>query len=191
MIVFLDLETTGLNPNKDIVLEVGAIFTDDRLLTIHEFHSVLYASVDNPQRKAADSVVQLMHNKNGLWEESEMSSHTASSVDYALSQIIYKYGMANSQLAGNSVHFDRAFMSVHLPESLRLLSHRQIDISSLNEMSRRFCPELYANRPKSQGSIHRALEDARESLRYARWYRDNLFGTAEIFADDATWKDAK
>ncbi len=177
MIVFLDLETTGLLPRSDIVLEVGAVFTDDHLTPIHEFHKVLFCSEYNQKRVYSSSVVQLMHSKNGLWEDAEKSDNNAASVDYELAATMRAFKMENAQLAGNSVHFDRAFMSVYLPDSLQLFSHRQIDISSINEMARRFSPELYASRPKGQGT-HRALEDAHESLRYARWYRDNLFYTA-------------
>lgn len=179
MILFLDLETTGFDPRTDRVLEVAAILTDDKLVKIDEFTTVVRLDPAT-HRTFIDPVVVKMHTVNGLWN-SCLADDAApvETVDELLTQWINLHRDFSASpltttldpiyLAGNSIHFDRAFMTVHMPKALGLLHYRQIDISSLNEFAKRCWPEVYNRRP-APGHGHRALADADESWRTAIHY---------------------
>lgn len=168
MILFLDLETTGLDPKRDHIIEVAVIATTDGMHKIGEFSWVVPLPED--ASPIHPRVVE-MHTTSGLWQAVFATKHvTIADVDSVLADLIRQWkGDGECYLAGNSVHFDRAFMVEHMPRSLAHLHYRQIDVSSLNEMAKRFGPKMYADRPAPQKG-HRALADALESLDTARHY---------------------
>lgn len=165
MILFLDLETAGLRPTQDSILEVGVILTDDALVELARFHRVL-ADVGDP-------FVRTMHATNGLWEACAESKISVRQADSDLAELLERWKENRPGepilLAGNSVHFDRSFMAVDMTKSLKLLHYRQIDVSSLNEMALRFAWRWDRSRPKAP-SIHRAMPDVEHSLETARYY---------------------
>ncbi len=182
MLVFLDLESTGLDPDRCHVLEVAAIITDDSLAEITRYERVLYWPSSTFHLTPAglaeswlDPIVTTMHEKSGLWIESAASPHMRKSVDQELALFIAQHCEAvgeksGPQLAGNTISFDRAFLKVHLPMTHATLHYRNLDVTSFNEMSRRFWPEVYAGRPRASNAAHRAMADCAESLECARYY---------------------
>lgn len=172
MILFLDLETTGLRPRHDFIREVGAILTDDTLVELARFHRVL-ADVSGE----VDPFVRTMHASNGLWQACAKSEISVRQADLDLAELLasWKENRPGEQilLAGNSVHFDRSFMTADMTRSLTLLHYRQIDVTSLNEMALRFAWRWDACRPKAP-SIHRAMPDVEHSLATARYYADRM-----------------
>jgi oligoribonuclease len=195
MLVFLDLETTGLDPNKDDVLEVAAIVTDDQLNEIARFERVIWTSIKFHQ---LNPFVRDMHTQNGLWPLIA-GGDDAASADKDLAAFIREHAVNATkdgktdrpQLAGNTISFDRAFMQKHLPDAEAELHYRNLDISSLNEMSRRFFPAAYEARPKQPQIAHRAMADAEDSLRVARHYAKALTTPAaarfEVSREAADW----
>lgn len=181
MIVFVDLETTGLKagPNHTI-LEVAGIITDDQFNEKSAFHRVVYNHhaaeiLNNDFPKHIDPYVISMHTKNGLWLACSQSKDRRYHVDEEFAAWIKTYcqetGERNGpQLAGNTINFDRNFLEVDFPESFALLHYRNIDITTLNEMARRFFPNAYASRPRRAEASHRAMDDILESLDTARHY---------------------
>lgn len=172
MKLFLDLETTGLDPSTDRILEVAAILLDDGMsVVLDTFERVIgYPRVAH---KTLDPVVLNMHEANGLWDACTHSHHHISDVDNDLERMLKNYD--KPIMCGNSIHFDRAFMSVHMPRSLARLHYRMIDCSSLNEMAKIAWPGVHARRPTlSAGVAHRAMADAEESLLLARYYGTTL-----------------
>lgn len=183
---FIDLETTGLDPRHDAVLEVAAVVVPDSLELTDaspRFSATVY--FDRKCDPSIDPIVIEMHTKNGLWMACLDSGDTIFEVDRALHAFILANGAKDAQLAGNSVHFDRAFMSVHLPRSLAELHHRQLDVSSLNELARRVWPDVYAARPTADDKPHRALPDVYNSIAQARHYARHLVSRREL--NDMSW----
>jgi oligoribonuclease len=196
MIVFLDLETTGLRATQHDVLEVAAIVTDDELREVARFHRVVAAT---RRFSELDEFIRDMHTKNGLWAEAirppddyihstgvlyrqaDGGTYPLGEVDHSLSEFIVKHAVklgtndkgqvtiARPQLAGNSIHFDRAFMKEHLPESEAQLHYRMIDVSTVDELARRFWKATHDARPKPNDA-HRAMPDVEHSLALARYY---------------------
>lgn len=195
MIIFLDLETSGLRANAHRVLECCAIATDDALVELARFTAVAHwafaCHMINPSRVVCehsakvhdvDPYVLEMHTKNGLWSASAASTLALSDVDRLLVGFITEAcataGVApgektGPQLAGNTISFDRAFLQVDLPQAHALLHYRNVDVTTLNEMARRFWPAVHAGRPKP-GAAHRAEADCVESLETARYYAGAL-----------------
>lgn len=185
MLVFLDLETTGLDPNKHTVLEVAAIATDDALVEVDRFESVVATDHEFHQ---LDKFIRDMHTKNGLWaavQDAHYHNDRLDCVDHTLAEFIRKFvrfgkddkgrtTIDRPQLAGNTISFDRAFLKRHLPNAEAELHYRNVDVSSLNEVFRRFNPKLHEQRPRNPDAAHRAMADAEESLRVCRYYAEKI-----------------
>jgi oligoribonuclease len=181
MLAFLDLETCGLDVEHDDVLEVACIVTDDRLAEeVARFHAVV-----RTKRKFYElpEVVRDMHTKSGLWPEvkDKTIAQSIRQVDKALAGFLREHAvklereggrvtLVRPQLAGNGIHFDRGFMRRCLRRAEAELHHRQLDVTSVNELMRRFCPAIYEARPRPTESAHRAIDDVLESLSVARHY---------------------
>lgn len=195
MLVWTDLETTGLNPGEDIVLEVAVVVTDDDLNTLGQFTSLI---VDEDPAcfmpKRADSSARFSgsgkrfvyepHFDNGLvtalcgalQDDPFLSlSHVEGQlVDFLNSMGVHKKLEMKDRppLAGSTISFDRDFMKVHLPEALQLLHYRNVDVSTVRELAHRWWPELPD--PEKKGA-HRALEDILESIELLKYYREKEF----------------
>jgi oligoribonuclease len=158
MYIWIDLETTGLDPDNDRIIEVGW-FLSDHHKQITEEQSVLIT----PDKTAwelmqQDLFVQTMHTKNGLLKD--MEAFGTIMVEDAEDQILEdlaKHGAEVPVLAGASVHFDRAFIRTWMPRLDRKLMHRHLDTSAL----RLFFDSLgyYSVGQKERETVHRALED--------------------------------
>ncbi len=193
MLIWVDLETTGLIPNKDLILEVAAIATDDQLNELSRFH-VVSGEIKRCQLAEVDPFVIEMHANNGLWIESMKSSHGVGRIDVEMSRWVAglmtgrtpdfplyipylknreDFKTLQPQLAGSTIGFDREFMRYHLPLTLELLNYRNLDVSSINEMAKRFWPAVWEGRPKGD-TAHRAMADIEASLAVAKYYAQYL-----------------
>lgn len=200
MIAWIDLEATGLDAAKHVILEVAAIVTDDQLLEIDRFHRVVrwvparMLALLGPDSSEAeiksvaavlkiDRVVIDLHTKGGLWAEAAQSEHALADVDTQLAVFLSKTSVEpdgqKAQIAGSSIWLDRSFMSVHMPLALRQLHYRCIDVTTLNELARRCWPRLHQGRPAKR-EVHRAMPDIEDSLDLCRYY------AAQIGALDVT-----
>lgn len=181
MLIFLDLETTGLDEREHQILEVAAIITDDGFGERARFQRVLNVA-QHVDYAGLDPFVRDMHFKNGLWMESLRAAltDTSSFVDGTLANLIQQtcgssLGERNGPLlAGNTISFDRRFIRRYMPMTEKLLHYRMFDCTTLNELARRAWPAVYDGRGKSVEAPHRALHDVQESLELARYYRGAL-----------------
>ena len=172
-IVWVDCEMTGLEIGVDEICEIAVIVTDQELKPVHEGLQL----VVKPSRKAMKNMgefVTQMHTDSGLIEEipAGISIKKAETqvLDYIKQWITEP---RTAPLAGNSIGTDRMFLNRQTPEFDSFLHYRNIDVSSLKELARRWYPKVYFQLPKKQGD-HRALADIRESIQELRYYREVL-----------------
>lgn len=190
MIAWVDVETTGLDERAGELLEVALVITDDELDAVAVMEHVVAHDVTLAWGRA-DAVVQTMHGDSGLWRDIVVRGVPIDLVEKLLLRgvldVVKRWEMSGVEfnpkatpLAGSTVGFDRRWLRHHLPRFEALWSHRSIDVSSVNELARRWAPELHAARPGAGGPVaHRALPDVRASLDVLRHYkRAGLFGGA-------------
>lgn len=181
-LAWIDLETTGLDPSLETILEIAIVITDDALVELAHLRA------DTNEAKfralsALDPYVQNMHMQNGLWCESLASQATLAEVDVRCAAWLREwFGDAiaapqskdRPKMAGSSVHFDRDFMRVHMPRTFALFSHRIYDVSSINEFAQRAVHSVYEGRPRDAGTVHRAMPDILHSINVGRHYAASL-----------------
>lgn len=170
-LLWLDLETTGLRPRKDHVLEVSLAIAsmDNPFLARHAFHSVVWY----PQEcwHEIDPYARDVHTKSGLLEEcaSPLAPSVEAVEDSLLAYVVESQSRdARPVLAGSSVHFDHAFLERHMPRVAERLSHRHYDVSAL----KLYCESMGMPQiPKAKA--HRANDDVKESIEHGmmctRW----------------------
>jgi oligoribonuclease len=171
----MDLEMTGLDPARDVIVEIATLVTDDELeivaegpdLVVHQPAEVLSGMV---------AVVRDMHTRSGLLTEIAASTLTLEEAgQQTLAFIREQVPQARTvPLCGNSIGTDRRFLAAQLPEIEEYLHYRSVDVSSVKELVRRWYPKILLSAPRKVGS-HRALGDIRESIDELRYYRDRIF----------------
>jgi oligoribonuclease len=174
-LVWIDLEMTGLDPEHDVVVEIAAIVTDGALEEIHEGPQLVVTQPEAALERMAPVVAE-MHAKSGLDAAVRASTTTLAQAEQRVLEFVTELvpQARSAPLAGNSVHADRMFLRRHMPALEAHLHYRNVDVSTLKELARRWRPEVLAAAPHKQGG-HRALADLRESIAELRHYRDALF----------------
>jgi oligoribonuclease len=171
----MDLEMTGLDPARNVIVEIATLVTDDQLEIVAEGPDlVIHQPAD--ALDAMEDVVREMHTRSGLLTAIEASTVSLADAGAATLDFIKDHVPAprSVPLCGNSIGTDRRFLAVHLPEIESYLHYRSIDVSTLKELALRWAPKVLEGAPKKE-STHRALEDIRESVDELRWYRAHLF----------------
>ena len=175
MLVWMDLEMTGLDHTSDVIVEIATIITDDELQIVAEGPDLVIHQPDDVLARM-DQVVVDMHTKSGLLEQIKASTVSLEDAGTATLEFIKQHvpEPASVPLCGNSIGTDRRFLAAYLPDIENHLHYRSIDVSSIKELVKRWYPEVDANRPRGHGS-HRALDDIRESIREMAYYREHVF----------------
>lgn len=175
-LVWIDLEMTGLEPDTDVIVEIATVITDGTLEQIELGPDLLVATPAAALAQMAD-VVRRMHTKSGLLDELAHVDRTAQEAEAETLAFIRAHvpEPALAPLAGNSVHADRMFLRRYMPTLEAHLHYRNVDVSTLKELARRWRPQLLEQAPQ-KSERHRALEDINESIVELRFYRDVLFG---------------
>lgn len=178
MIVWIDLETSGLEPVGGCIIEVAVVITDDELDEIARYES-LVAPIVSPSKW--EPFARAMHEKSGLLALLEEGTyHQPHVIAQTIQGLIKLNGAEGAPLGGSSVHFDRAWLKEHMPEAEATLGYRNIDISTLKELVNRWKPYLAESRDKRLAvdeKPHRAMADIQATLTEARFYRDYLFNS--------------
>ena len=173
-LVWIDCEMTGLNLERDALIEVAALVTDFDLNVLGEGVDV----VIKPPAEALeqmDDFVRDMHIASGLLAELD-SGVTLAEAEQLVLDHIKEHCTDGSRppLAGNTIGTDRMFLARDMVELETFLHYRVVDVSSIKELARRWYPRAYFNAPAKRGN-HRALADIQESIEELRYYRAAVF----------------
>jgi len=173
-LVWVDCEMTGLNPVHDALVEVAVLVTDSDLNVLGEGVDLVICPPDEAIAQMSD-VVRQMHTASGLIDEFTIGV-TLEHANAVVLDYLQKYvpEPARTPLAGNTVHMDRQFLARDLPEVEAWLHYRNVDVSSIKELVRRWYPRVYFASPHKSGN-HRALGDIRDSIDELRYYRRTVF----------------
>lgn len=174
-IVWVDLEMTGLDPSRHVIVEVAALVTDAELNIIDEGVDLVVHATDAELAEMDDFVTQ-MHSDNGLLDDIKASTVSLAEAEDAVLGLVEKHcdPAHPAPLAGNSIATDRTFIRAQMPRLDAALHYRMIDVSTVKELSRRWFPKAYFNQPQ-KGMAHRALADIVESIRELDYYRRSVF----------------
>jgi oligoribonuclease len=171
-LVWLDLEMTGLDPAKDRIIEMALVITDSALNEL-ALAPVLVVHQADDQLDAMDSWNKNTHGKSGLIDKVKASALSEAQAEEQLLAFVTQYVPARtSPMCGNSICQDRRFLARYMPRLEAWFHYRNLDVSTLKELARRWKPELYKALAK-QGK-HEALADIRESIEELRYYRENF-----------------
>ncbi|MQS12336.1 oligoribonuclease [Streptomyces kaniharaensis] len=173
-LVWIDCEMTGLDLDRDALVEVAALVTDSELNILGEGVDVI---IRPPAEALANmpEVVRAMHTASGLLDELEHGVTLAEAEERVLAYVRQHVPEpGRTPLCGNSVATDRGFLARDMPALEGHLHYRIVDVSSIKELARRWYPKAYYNSPQKGGN-HRALADIRESIDELRYYREAVF----------------
>jgi len=189
MLVWMDLEMTGLDPVTHAIVEIATLVTDDNLDVVAEGPDLV---VHQPPEVLAhmDDFVRKMHTKSGLLAAIESSTLSLDEAGTATLDFIKQHVPESGTvpLAGNSIGMDRRFLAAYLPDVEGYLHYRSVDVSTVKELCRRWYPDVLANAPEKAGG-HRALDDIRESVEELKYYRSTVFLPAGTSTDSSPAKD--
>ncbi|MGQ0836935.1 MAG: oligoribonuclease [Gammaproteobacteria bacterium] len=175
-LIWIDLEMTGLSPENDVIIEIATVVTSSDLgvlaegpnLAIHQPDAVLERMDDWNHRQ---------HGASGLTARVKASSITTAEAESRTLAFLAVHAMpGGSPMCGNSVCQDRRFLARHMPMLERFFHYRNLDVSTVKELARRWAPPVAADLVKE--SAHLALADIHESIRELRYYRARLFAPA-------------
>jgi len=171
-LIWIDLEMTGLDPQNDLIIEIATVVTDVELnelaegpvLAIHQPDAVL-AGMDEWNTR--------QHGKSGLTERVRNSRIDTAAAERETLRFLEDWvPKGASPICGNSICQDRRFMARLMPELEGFFHYRNLDVSALKELARRWAPEVYKGFNKD--SSHLALDDIRDSIAELRYYREQL-----------------
>jgi oligoribonuclease len=186
-LVWIDCEMTGLDIERDALIEIACLVTDAELNLLNDGLDLV---IKPPAEalKAMPEVVREMHTASGLLDELAGGVTVAEAQELVLG---YVRGHVSEPrrvpLCGNSIATDRWFIARDMPELDAYLHYRMVDVSSIKELARRWYPRVYFASPAKQGG-HRALADILESVQELRYYRDTVF-VAQPGPDSATARE--
>ena len=174
-LVWVDLEMTGLDTERHVIVEIAALVTDANLQIIGEGVDLVVHATEEELAQMDDFVTN-MHANSGLTEQIRKSTVTMEEAEDAVLALIAEHCSPEhpAPLAGNSIATDRAFIREQMPRLDAALHYRMVDVSSIKELARRWFPKAYFNQPE-KGLAHRALADIVESIRELDYYRRCVF----------------
>ncbi len=179
-IVWMDLEMTGLDPDKDRIIEIATIITNGELEVLAEGPNI---AIFQPEKVLAgmDNWNQTHHGESGLIDRVRASEYSVEDAEKETLEFIKLWANARTApLAGNSVHQDRRFLYRYMPKLENFLHYRIIDVSSVKELVVRWYPEEFRDRPRKNDD-HMALSDIRASIDELKYYRNAVFKEPEVY----------
>lgn len=182
-LVWIDLEMTGLNPGRHVILEIATIVTTDRLRIIAEGPDI---AINHPEHilSSMDEWSREHHQSSGLLDRVKASSNTCQDAEQKTMEFLSQHSEKDrSPLCGNSVWHDRRFLIKYMPRLNAFLSYRNIDVSSIKELVKRWYPSLP---PFKKQKAHLAMSDIKESIKELEYYRESVFNSpSQSFSGDS------
>lgn len=171
-LIWLDLEMTGLDPDRDVILEIATVVTDDALDLVAEGPNIAIHQSEEVLR-GMDEWGKDQHEQSGLLERVRKSPYGCKESEKKTLEFLSGHcNKQESPLCGNSVLKDRQFLHRHMPRLEEFLHYRNIDVSTVKELVRRWYPDIPAY---TKQKVHLALKDIRESINELRYYRQRVF----------------
>ena len=170
--IWVDLEMTGLDTQNDMIIEIATIVTDGDLNTLEE-GPVIAIHQSDEVLAGMDEWNTNQHGKSGLIDRVKQSTINEQQAEQQTIEFLANYiDSGKSPMCGNSICQDRRFMARCMPELEDYFHYRNLDVSTLKELSRRWAPDVYKG--FSKGGAHLALDDIRESIAEMQYYRENF-----------------
>jgi oligoribonuclease len=172
-LVWIDLEMTGLDPERCAIVEIASIITDAELRIVAEGPSLV---IHQPEEALAtmNAEVAEMHARSGLAAAVRAATLSLGQAEELTLAFVRAHCTAGTALVcGNSVWKDRQFLARYMPQLAAYLNYRTIDVSTIKELARRWYAGRYE--PPKKADSHRALDDIRESIAELAWYRARVF----------------
>lgn len=194
-LVWIDLEMTGLEVDRHVIVEIACVVTDAELTPVDEGVSFVVTATAHELEQMDEFVIN-MHTTSGLLPEIADGISVSDAEQLVLAYVQSHVPEARkAPLAGSSVYVDRGFLSRYMPTLDAYLHYRIVDVSSVKELTRRWYPRVYFASPAKEGN-HRALADIFDSIKELTYYRSAVFvpgegpdtKTARSIASDLTTK---
>jgi oligoribonuclease len=171
-LIWLDMEMSGLSPETDCILEVALVVTDAQLNTVAEA-PVLVVHQSDAVLDGMDNWNKGTHGKSGLIDKVKASLLGDAEVEARMIDFLQQHvGAGKSPMCGNSICQDRRFLARHMPKLEAYFHYRNLDVSTIKELARRWRPELYDGFKKE--NRHEALSDIYESINELKYYREHF-----------------
>lgn len=171
-LIWIDLEMTGLNPDKNVIIEIASLITDSQLNMLAEGPAI---AIYQPSDILAtmDEWNTTQHGQSGLIDRVKQSKINTAEAEALTLAFIKQWVPANcSPICGNSICQDRRFLYRHMPQLEAYFHYRNLDVSTLKELAARWCPELLKGFKKKNN--HLAMDDIKDSLAELKYYKDNF-----------------
>ncbi|XP_318057.4 probable oligoribonuclease [Anopheles gambiae] len=181
-LVWIDLEMTGLDVEKDRILEIACIVTDSKLNIIAKGPNII---INEPDVVLAgmNSWCKDHHSKSGLIEAVKKSTYSVDQAERDVLDFVKKYCPERKcPMAGNSIYMDRLFIMKYMPTLNEYLHYRVIDVSTVKELCKRWNQNVYNSSPPKK-LAHRALDDIEESINEMKYYKSMFFNSVETKID--------
>ena len=170
-LIWIDLEMTGLDPDTDRILEIATLVTDKQLNLLEE-GPVIAVHQDDAVLAAMGEWCTRQHGQSGLTRRVRESAVGLRQAEQSTLEFLRRHLPPNaSPMCGNSIGQDRRFLVRHMPELERFFHYRNLDVSTLKELTKRWAPTVSFNK----ASTHLALDDIRDSVAELKFYRERLF----------------
>ncbi|HEY6241345.1 MAG TPA: oligoribonuclease [Burkholderiales bacterium] len=171
-LVWLDMEMTGLDPDRDLIIEIAIVVTDSQLSALSEA-PVLVVHQPDGVLDTMDDWNKSTHARSGLIDKVKASVLTEAAAEEQLLAFLAQYVPGKtSPMCGNSICQDRRFLARHMPRLEAYFHYRNLDVSTLKELARRWKPEITKGLVKK--GRHEALADIYESIEELKYYRDTF-----------------